>query len=78
MTKTAQKIADLAETLSPDAQAALLDMAQALAHQPSFYETMTPEQRTELDQAIADADAGRVIPLDDVDTELDAILARKA
>jgi predicted transcriptional regulator len=78
VTKTAQKIADIVEVLSPDAQAALLDMAEALAHGRSFYETMTGEQRAELELAIADLDAGRLASLDEVDAELDALLARKS
>jgi predicted transcriptional regulator len=78
MTKIARKIAELAETMSPDAQAALLDMAEALARKPSFFETMRPEERAELDKAIADADAGRVITIEEVEAKLDALLAGSA
>lgn len=75
MTKTAKRIADLVETLSPDAQAALLDIAEALARPHSFYDTMTPEQRAELELSLAQADAGDVISHDEVNAGIAALFA---
>ena len=55
MTKTATRIATIADTLSPEAQQALLEVAETLAKPLSFYESMTAAQLAELDQAIAEA-----------------------
>ena len=78
MTKTAQKIADIAETLPAPAQAALLDMAEALARPTRYYDTMTVAQRAELAEAIAEADRGDVGDEAEFDRELDALFARPA
>ena len=78
MTKTAQKIADIADQLTPEAQQALLDMAESLAKPSRFYDTMTDAQRLELGQSIEEAGAGRVGDEDQLDTELDALFAKRA
>ena len=78
MTKTAQRIASIAEHLTPEAQQALLDIAENLARPTGFYETMTGEQRAELEKSIGEADHGEVIDQDELDKQLDAIFARKA
>ena len=78
MTKTAQRIATIAESLSPEAQQALLDIAENLAQPTGFYETMTTEQRADLDQSIAEADRGDVAGQVELDRHLDFLLARKA
>ena len=78
MTKTAQKIAGIADQLSPDAQLALLDMAESLAKPARFYDAMTDAQRADLDQSIAEADAGQVADQEQLDRELDAIFAKRA
>ncbi len=78
MTKTAQKIADIADQLTPEAQQALLDMAESLAKPIRFYDTMSDAQRAELAQSIAEADAGRIIQQDELDAELDALFAKRA
>ncbi len=78
MTKTAQKIADIAEQLTPEAQQALLDMAESLAKPTRFYDTMTDAQRSELGQSIEEAGAGQVVDQEQLDRELDAIFARRA
>lgn len=75
MTKTAQKIAD---TLPAPAQAALLDMARALAQPTRFYDTMTDAQRAELAQSLAEAERGEVVDDAELDRELDALLSRRA
>ena len=78
MTKTAQRIATIAEHLSPEAQEALLDIAENLARPSGFYETMTAGQRTELAQAIAEAARGDVVSQVELDRHLDSLLAGKA
>ena len=78
MTKTAQRIADLAEKLSPEAQTSLLDMAESLAQPASFYAMMTPAQRAELDAAIAEAGHGDVVDQNTLDIHLDTLFAAKA
>ena len=78
MTKTAQRIADLAEGLSPEAQSALLQVAESLAQPTSFYPLMTPAQLAELDAAIAEADRGEVVDQATLDAHLDTLFAAKA
>lgn len=78
MIKTAQKIADIADQLTPEAQQALLDMAERLAKPTRFYDSMTDAQRAELGRSIAEADAGRIVEQDELDAELDALFAKRA
>jgi hypothetical protein len=78
MTKTAQKIADIADQLTPEAQRALLDMAESLARPTRFFDTMTEAQRAELGQSIAEADSGKIVGQDQLDAELDALFAKRA
>jgi hypothetical protein len=76
MTSTTREIVEIAEKLSPEAQIALLDVARSLAGR-SFYDVMTPAQRGELEQAIAEAERGEVVDQVQLDRELDDLLARK-
>ena len=78
MTKTAQRIATIAENLSPEAQQALLDIAENLAQPSGFYETMTNEQRTDLERSIAEAERGEVVGQAELDRHLDTLFAGKA
>ena len=78
MTKTAQRIATIAEHLSPEAQQALLDMAENLARPSGFYETLTDEQRADLAQSIAEAERGDAVDQVELDRHLDLLLAGKA
>lgn len=78
MTKTAQKIADIAERLPAAAQDALLDMAEALAKPARFYDSMTELERAELAQSMAEAERGDVADEAQLDRELDALFARRA
>ena len=79
MTKTQQRLVDLADALSPEAQQALLDIAESLARQPRrFYDGMTEVQRAELAASIAEADRGDVAGQDQLDHELDSLFAGKA
>lgn len=77
MTKTTQKIADIAERLPAAAQDALLDMAEALARPNRFYDSMTEAERAELAQSIAEAERGEVADEAELDSELDALFARR-
>ena len=77
MTETVQRIVAIAESLSPEAQRALLDLAKTLAEPPSFYERMTPAQHAELEQSMAEANRGEVVDQAAVDKKLDALFARK-
>jgi hypothetical protein len=78
MTKTAQKIADIAERLPAAAQDALLDMAEALAKPTRFYDSMTEAERHELEQSVAEAERGEVADQAELDRELDALFAPRA
>jgi predicted transcriptional regulator len=75
MTSTPQKIADIAESLSAPAQAALLDMARALAQPARFFDVMTDAQRAELTRSLAEAERGEVTDDAELDRELDALIA---
>lgn len=78
MTKTVQKITDIAERLSAPAQAALLDMAEALAQPTRFYDRMSERERAELAQSIAEADRGEVVDEAELERELDRLFADQA
>ena len=80
MTEIAQKIASITEALPADAQRALLDVAESLARSGrtgSFVDTMSAEQRAELDQALAEARRGEVTDDAALDGELDALFAAR-
>lgn len=78
MTKTAQKIASIAERLPAAAQDALLDMAEALAKPTRFYDSMSEAERSELTQSIAEAERGEVADEAELDRELDELFAHRA
>jgi len=79
MNSTARKIAEIAEALAPDAQARLLEVAEALSRaRPSFCETMTAAQRIELERAIGEADRSEVVSEDELDREIDRLFASRA
>jgi hypothetical protein len=75
MTKTAQRILDIAERLDPDRQQMLLEIAEDLAKPSRFFDTMTKNQREELDRSLEEADQGADITQAELDARLDAILA---
>lgn len=78
MTRTAQRIADIAEALSPEAQQALLDIAESLARQPRrFFDAMTEAERAELEQSIGEAERGETADQEQLDRELDRLFAGK-
>ena len=81
MTEIVRKIADISETLSAEAQRALLDMAEALARSgpqaPGFIRGMSAAQRADLEQALGEARRGDLVDDAALDRELDALFARK-
>ena len=78
MTKTAQRISDIAAKLSPEAQRALLSVAASLEQSRSFYANMSVKQRAEIDTALGEADRGDVMDQAGLDEHLDALFAAKA
>ena len=76
MTSTTKKIAELAETLSREAQEDLLRVAEHMASPASFYERMAPDQRAELERAIAEADSGRAVSPAELERRLNSVLAK--
>lgn len=78
MTKAAQRIADIAEKLSPAAQQTLLDVAEVLAQPSSFFAGMSKAQQAELTRSLGEADRGETIDDADLDRELEALLAGRS
>lgn len=76
MTTTAKKIAELAQTLAPEAQESLLHVAEHLAEPQSFYERMSTSQRAELAIAITEADQGGGVSPAELETRLHGVLAK--
>jgi len=64
MTKTAARILRLFNTLPERDQRVLVDRLVDAARASSFYDRMSPEQRAELDEAIAEVERGDTIPAD--------------
>lgn len=77
MTKIAQRIRDLAERLEPGQQEALLEIAQALAGPTRAYDTLSDEERQELDEAIAEDERGETVTQEELDADLDAVFERR-
>jgi hypothetical protein len=62
MTKTQARIVELVAQLSPAERRELIEhMREAGLLDGSFYGRMTPEQRAQLDDGIAQADRGEVV-----------------
>jgi predicted transcriptional regulator len=61
MTETEARILELFQTLAPDEQRALVEKPPR-----TFYERLTPRQRAQLDEGIAQAEAGDVAPAAEV------------
>ncbi|HSM19813.1 MAG TPA: hypothetical protein VK844_05535 [Hyphomicrobiales bacterium] len=76
MTTTIKKISELAETLSKNAQEDLLHVAEHMASPTPFYDRMTPDQRAELERAIAEADSGSAVSPAELERRLNGILAK--
>ncbi len=58
MTKTIDRLSSIAQRLAPEQQQVLVDIAEDLARGGRFYDTMSAEQHSALDEAIAEANAG--------------------
>ncbi len=56
MTNAVRRIHEIAEQLAPDRQQVLLDIAESLMRPSRFFDSMTQDQRAELDDALAEAD----------------------
>ena len=75
MSKTAQRIAEIAKKLPPDAQNARLGVAENLAHPRSCYAAMTPEQLTGLKASLLESGRDEVVSQGDLDGCLDELFA---
>ena len=64
MTKTQAQIIELFRTLNPAEQREIAEQLYETAV-GSFYDRMTPEQRSELDEGIAQAERGQVVPAEE-------------
>ena len=76
MATTLEKLSTLAERLAPEQQQVLVEIAENLMSHRRFYDLMTPQQRAELDAALAEADRGEGVGRTDVDQRLDALFSR--
>ncbi len=76
MTSTTKKIAELAQTLPPEAQESLLHVAEHLAEPRSFYERLSSGQRADLATAIAEADRGGGVSPAELEARLQGVLAK--
>jgi predicted transcriptional regulator len=66
MTETEARILELFQTLAPDEQRALVERLSGATPPRTFYERLTPRQRAQLDEGIAQAEAGDVAPAAEV------------
>jgi hypothetical protein len=75
MTKTTQRIVDIAERLDPERQRMLLEIAEGMARPRNFYDTMTAHDREELERSLQEADRGDGITQEELNARLDAVVA---
>ena len=73
MTKTPQRIRDIAEQLPAERQQVLLDIAEGLARPSRFYDSLTAEQARELEQALAEANRNESIGSDELERRLNRV-----
>jgi hypothetical protein len=66
MTKVQVQIIELFKTLDPAEQREVAEQLYERTIAGSFYDRMTPEQRAELDEGIAQAERGQVLPAEEV------------
>jgi predicted transcriptional regulator len=66
MTNTQAQIIELFKTLDQTQQREVAQQLYERAAVGSFYDRMTPQQRAELDEGIAQAERGQVRPADEV------------
>jgi len=65
MTKIQAQIIELFRTLEPAEQREIAEQLYETTVAGPFYDRMTPEQRAELDEGIAQAERGQVLPADE-------------
>ena len=73
MTKTAQRILDIAEKLDPERQRVLLEIAESFARSERFFDTLSSTDRADLDRSIVEADRGEAVTQAELDARLDAV-----
>ena len=66
MTETQTRIVKLFKTLPPTEQRALVEHLAETAQSGSFYDRLSPEQRAQLDESIAQAERGETVPAAEV------------
>jgi hypothetical protein len=66
MTKAQAQIIELFKTLDPAEQREIAEQLYERTIAGSFYDRMTPQQRAQLDDGIAQAERGQVLPADEV------------
>jgi hypothetical protein len=65
MTKTQAQIIELFKTLDPVEQREIAAQLYETAVAGSFYDRITPEQRRQLEEGIAQAERGQVVPAEE-------------
>jgi predicted transcriptional regulator len=65
MTKVQAQIIELSKSLDPAEQREVAEQLYERTTAGSFYDRMTPEQRAELDEGIAQAERGQVFPVEE-------------
>jgi predicted transcriptional regulator len=75
MTKTTQRIVDIAERLDPERQRMLLEIAEGMAGPRNFYDAMTAQDREELERSLQEADRGDGVTQEELNARLDAVVA---
>jgi predicted transcriptional regulator len=66
MTKTQAQIIELFKTLDPVEQREIAEQLLKTTFMGSFYDRMTPVRSAELDEGIAQAERGQVLPAEEV------------
>src|ERR1700735_4495659 len=66
MTKTQAQIIELFKTLDPAEQREIAEQLYERAVAGSFYDRITPQQRAWIDEGIAQAERGQVLPAEEV------------
>jgi hypothetical protein len=70
MTNAVRRIHEIAEQLAPDRQQVLLEIAESLARPSRFFDSMTQDQRSDLDGAIAEAERNQGLTSAEVEARL--------
>jgi predicted transcriptional regulator len=66
MNKAQAQIIELFKTLEPAEQREVAEQLYERTMAGSFFDRMTPEQRAELDEGIAQAERGQVLPAEEI------------